>query len=323
MQSENAPNPVTALSSRQTATNLTGCRAALCRDAAAILVAGLLATDSAFAQATTNAFPLWPDGAPGALGNEPKDIPTLTPFIAPADKATAAALVICPGGGYGRLADHEGAGYARFFNEHGITCFVLKYRLGSEGYRHPAMLQDASRAVRLVRSRAADWKLDPNRIGIIGSSAGGHLASTLVTHFEAGNPEASDPIEWASARPDLGILCYPVITMMTLTHSGSRNNLLGSDPSPDLIQLLSNELQVTSNTPPCFVWHTVEDKAVPVENSLMFASALRAKGVPFELHLYERGPHGIGLHERREAPETRHPWTVECVRWLRERGFAR
>ena len=268
-------------------------------------------------------IPLWPDGAPGALGQEPKDVPTLTPFPAEADQATGAALVICPGGGYSHLAAHEGEGYARFFNQHGLTCFVLKYRLGSHGYRHPAMLQDASRAMRLVRSRAAEWKLDANRIGIIGSSAGGHLASTLLTHFDAGDASATDVVEQCSSRPDLGILCYPVVTMEVLTHGGSRNNLLGTNPSPTLIQLLSNETQVSSNTPPCFVWHTVEDKAVPVENSLLFAAALREHGVPFELHLYERGPHGLGLHERRDAPDTRHAWTVECVRWLRERGWAR
>src|SRR5512138_1121807 len=161
----------------------------------------------------TKTFPLWADGAPGALGTAEKDVPTLTPYLPEPEKGTGAAIVICPGGGYGGLAPHEGEQYARFLNENGIAGFVLKYRLGSGGYRHPIMLQDAARAVRTVRARAAEWKVDPKRIGIMGSSAGGHLASTLLTHFDAGKPDASDPIERQSSRPDAGILCYPVITM--------------------------------------------------------------------------------------------------------------
>ncbi len=281
---------------------------------------GLLATAPA---QIPNPFPLWPDGPPGALGKDDKDIPTLTPFLPPADKATGAAIVICPGGGYGGLADHEGSQYARWLNEQGIAGFVLKYRLGSAGYRHPAMLQDAARALRIVRSRAEEWKLDPKRIGIMGSSAGGHLASTLVTHFDAGKPDATDPIERASSRPDLGILCYPVISMGANTHQGSKNNLLGKDPSPDLVRDLSNELQVTKDTPPCFLWHTWEDKGVKIENALSFANALQAAGVRFDLHVYERGPHGLGLGTRDWQPEKRHPWTRDCEFWLKERGFAK
>ena len=281
---------------------------------------GLLATSPA---QIPNPFPLWPDGPPGALGKEDKDIPTLTPFLPPADKATGAAIVICPGGGYGGLADHEGSQYARWLNEQGIAGFVLKYRLGSAGYRHPAMLQDAARALRIVRSRAEEWKLDVKRIGIMGSSAGGHLASTLVTHFDAGKPDAADPIERASSRPDLGILCYPVISMGANTHQGSKNNLLGKDPSPELVRDLSNELQVTKDTPPCFLWHTWEDKGVKIENALSFANALQAAGVRFDLHVYERGPHGLGLGTRDWQPEKRHPWTRDCEFWLKERGFAK
>ena len=272
---------------------------------------------------TDNSFPLWPDGVPGALGKDSKDIPTLTPFLPPAEKASGAAIVICPGGGYGGLADHEGSQYARWLNEQGIAGFVLKYRLGSAGYRHPAMLQDAARALRIVRSRAEEWKLDPKRIGIMGSSAGGHLASTLVTHFDAGKPDATDPIERASSRPDLGILCYPVISMGANTHQGSKNNLLGKDPSPELVRDLSNELQVTKDTPPCFLWHTWEDKGVKIENALSFANALQAAGVRFDLHVYERGPHGLGLGTRDWQPEKRHPWTRDCEFWLKERGFAK
>jgi acetyl esterase/lipase len=281
------------------------------------------------AQAQTNtSFPLWPadstlhDGAPGARGHDDQDIPTLTPFPADPAKATGTAFVICPGGGYGGLAEHEGAPYARFLNESGIAGFVLKYRLGSKGYRHPAMLQDAARAVRLVRSRSTEWKVDPQRIGIMGSSAGGHLASTLLTHFDNGKPDAPDPVERQSCRPDLGILCYPVITMGEFTHEGSKHNLLGNDPFPGLVRELSNELQVTSQTPPCFIWHTYEDTVVPVENSLLFAAALRKAGVPFDLHVYQKGPHGIGLGSQ-EPNGLRHPWTADCVFWLRAQGWAK
>src|SRR6267154_5957834 len=219
---------------------------------------------SALAQ-TTNSFPLWAEGAPGAQGKEDRDVPTLTPYLPDKAKATGASIVICPGGGYGGLAPHEGVDYARFLNEQGIAGFVLKYRLGSGGYRHPVMLQDAARAVRTVRARADEWRVDPKRIGIMGSSAGGHLASTLLTHFDAGKPDAADPIERQNSRPDLGILCYPVITMGANTHSGSKKNLLGENPTPELEKLLSNELQVTKDTPPCFLFHTAADKGVPVE----------------------------------------------------------
>jgi acetyl esterase/lipase len=259
---------------------------------------------------------LWPDGAPGALGNEEQDMPTLTPYLPEATQASGAAVVICPGGGYGGLAQHEGHDYALWLNEHGVAGFVLKYRLGSHGYRHPAMLQDAARAVRLVRARADQWQVDPARVGIMGSSAGGHLASTLLTHFDGGDPAATDPVERQSSRPDLGILCYPVITLGVFTHQGSKNNLLGKDPPPELVWALSNELQVSPRTPPCFLWHTYEDSAVPVENSLLFAAALRRAGVPFDLHIYERGRHGLGLAGG-------HPWTKDCLFWLRQHGFVR
>jgi acetyl esterase/lipase len=278
-----------------------------------------------FASATaqpTNSFALWPEGAPGALGKEDKDIPTLTPFFPDPAKATGAAIVICPGGGYGTLAPHEGDQYARFLNENGVAGFVLKYRLGSSGYRYPAMLQDAARAVRTVRARAAEWKLDAKKVGIMGSSAGGHLASTLLTHFDAGKPEDAEVIERQSSRPDVGILCYAVITMGQFTHQGSKHNLLGPSPSAELVRDLSNELQVTSNTPPCFIWHTWEDTVVPVENSLQFAEELRKNGVPFELHIYQKGGHGLGLGTREWNPARRHPWTADLVFWLKTRGFA-
>lgn len=260
---------------------------------------------------------LWESAAPGALGDGPQHTPTLTPFPADPAKRTGATLLILPGGGYANLAEHEGTGYAEFFARHGIDAYVLKYRLGSNGYRHPVMLQDAARALRLVRSLARKGEgRDPARVGIIGSSAGGHLASTLATHFDAGNPQASDAIERESSRPDLVILCYPVITFGEFAHAGSRRQLLGENPPAELVQNLSNELQVTKDTPPTFVWHTVEDRTVPVENALLFASALRKAGVPFALHVFEKGGHGLGM--RPAAP----PWTDPLLHWLKERKFA-
>jgi acetyl esterase/lipase len=287
-----------------------------------VLLACFACSNFAHAQPRSE-FPLWPDGAPGALGTADKDIPTLTPYFANPAKATGAAMVICPGGGYGALAPHEGRDYAMWLNEQGITGFVLKYRLGSAGYRHPVMLNDVSRAMRYVRANAEKWKLDPKRIGVMGSSAGGHLASTMLTHFDGGGANAKDPIDRVSSRPDLGILCYPVISMETMTHGGSKRNLLGDNPAPELVQLLSNEKQVTSETPPCFLWHTVEDAAVKVENTLEFAAALRRHGVSFALHIYPQGRHGLGLGTGQWDPESRHPWTTQCEFWLKEQGFGR
>jgi acetyl esterase/lipase len=287
------------------------------------LIAVLAFTMTARSQ-STNTILLWPDGAPGALGKADKDIPTLTPFFPAPEKATGAAIIVCPGGGYGGLAEHEGKDYALWLNDQGIMAFVLKYRLGSAGYRHPIELGDAARAVRLVRATASALHLDPKRIGIMGSSAGGHLASTLLTHFDAGDPNAADPIDRMSSRPDIGILCYPVITMGDKTHSGSRDNLLGKDPSPELIKFLSNQLQVSKDTPPCFLYHTAEDQAVPVENSLMFADALARAGVPFDLHVYQNGKHGCGLGFEPHAkyvPGHLHPWTQQCEFWLKLQGF--
>ena len=275
----------------------------------------------AYAQMQTP-IPLWPDGAPGALGSSSNDIPTLTAYLPDPTNATGAAMVICPGGGYAHLAPHEGNDYALWLNQHGVTCFVLKYRLGSSGYHHPAMLNDAARAVRWVRAHADDYKIDPKRVGIMGSSAGGHLASTLVTHFDAGDPNATDAIERQSSRPDLGILCYAVISLGEFAHKGSEQNLLGKNPSPELVQLLSNELQVTTNTPPCFIWTTFEDKTVPMENSLLFAGALRKNHVPFDLHVYQKGGHGMGLKDKPPFANP-HPWAGDCLFWLKAQGFVK
>jgi acetyl esterase/lipase len=271
----------------------------------------------------TNSFPLWSQPAPGALGTAAKDTPTLTVYLPEKTNRAMPAMVICPGGGYGHLADHEGSHYARWLNSMGIAGFVLKYRLGTAGYHHPAMLQDATRAIRTVRARAAEWNVDPARVGIMGSSAGGHLTSTMITHFSKGTPAAVDPVDRESSRPDLAILCYPVVTMIgPFAHAGSKSNLIGPSPTEEVAKELSAELNIRSNTPPCFIWHTYEDKTVPVENSLQLAAALRAAGVPFDLHIYEKGAHGLGLGTRSGYDPARFlPWIRDCEHWLKQRGF--
>lgn len=213
-------------------------------------------------------------------------------------------LVIFPGGGYHHWAEHEGPGYAAFYREEGFTCFVVRYRLGTDGHRHPAMLEDALFALLSVRERAGALGIDPARIGVVGSSAGGHLAAhTLVAHGRYG----TDP----ALRPAFGILCYPVITMRApYAHARCRDNLLGENPPESLIDEVSCERLVTPEAPPCFLWHTGGDPGVPLEHSLAFVGALRANGVPFELHLYPGGRHGMGLN-------TEFPWARDSVRWLR------
>jgi acetyl esterase/lipase len=267
---------------------------------------------------------LWNGDAPGALGQADHDIPTLTPYLPTDDKASGTAIVVCPGGGYGGLAGHEGEGYAKWLADNGIAAFVLKYRLGSNGYRHPVMLIDVSRAIRLVRARAAEWKIDAHRVGVMGSSAGGHLASTAITHFDTGRADAEDAVERQSSRPDFGVLCYAVISMEDgVTHGGSKANLLGKTPEPQLVELLSNEKQVTKNTPPCFVWSTGDDKAVSVVNSLQFVTALQKSGVLYDFHVYQKGPHGIGLSEGKNGVPAGdvHPWGKDLLYWLRQNDW--
>jgi acetyl esterase/lipase len=271
---------------------------------------------------------LWPNGAPGAKGSDrDKDVPTLTLYRPSPDIATRSAVVVCPGGGYGMLAmDHEGTQVARWLNSVGITAGVLKYRLGPR-YHHPAMLDDAGRAIRTVRANAEKWKIDPHKIAILGFSAGGHLASTAGTHFDAGKPDADDPIDRVCSRPDRMILVYPVIALATpYGHKGSLRNLLGENPSSELVESLSNERQVTKETPATFLAHTNADAGVPAENALLFALALRKAGVPVELHLFERGPHGLGLGDgaanfRVPAEPSFKAWPKLCETWLSNQGF--
>ena len=261
---------------------------------------------------------LYSGEVPDAKGTQDADTPTVAIYSPPADRATGAAFVVCPGGGYGGLAAHEGKPIAEWLNTLGVTGVVLKYRLGPK-YHHPVMMNDVSRAIRLVRANAAEWKLDGKRIGVLGFSAGGHLASTAATHFDDGNASATDPIDRVSSRPDAAVLVYPVITMTDpFTHAGSRHNLLGDHPAAELVELLSNEKQVTAKTPPTFLLHTADDAAVPMENSLLFAMACRKAHVPVELHVFEHGPHGIGLAA---GDPVLGVWPALCARWLEKRGF--
>jgi acetyl esterase/lipase len=262
---------------------------------------------------------LYPKGAPGAMGDTPADKPTLSLYLPPADKANGTAVVVCPGGGYGGLADgHEGKEPAEFLNKLGVAAFVVRYRLGPR-YHHPAPLQDAQQALRIVRSRAKEFNIDPGRIGIWGFSAGGHLASTAATQWEDGKPDAEDPVARVSSRPDFAILCYPVITLEPpYAHMGSRNNLLGKDADPKLVESLCNERRVTEKTPPTFLFHTGTDTAVPPENSILFYQALRKAKVPAELHIYEKGPHGVGLASKDEVLSS---WPDRLTAWLKSRGL--
>lgn len=281
----------------------------------AILLVALTFINSAHAQSAP--IPLWPEAAPGALGTADKDIPKITPWLPKNPNGTA--IIIFPGGGYGHLAsDHEGKKIAQWCNENGITAFVTQYRIAPD-YHHPAPITDAQRAIRSVRDRAKEWKINPNKIGIIGFSAGGHLAATTATQFDPGEGKSADPIQRASSRPDFAILGYPVITMTDPhTHKGSRRNLLGDNPSEEMIQKMSAEKNITPDTPPTFLFHTTEDTVVPVENPIAFYLALRQNNVPAEIHIYEKGRHGLGLAKDHPAMSA---WPAQCITWLKGQGF--
>ena len=290
------------------------------------LVIVVVTSSTAAAGEETPASPkvemLWLGGAPGAKGDADGDKPALTIYLPPEKTATHAAVVICPGGGYGHLAmDHEGHQIAQWLNSLGVAGFILKYRHRNSGagYGHPAPLQDAQRAIRTVRSRAKEWNIDPARIGILGFSAGGHLASSAGTHFHKRYNDAKDQIDDVSCRPDFMILIYPVVSFTEwCAHSGSRRNLLGNDPDGNLVESLSNEKQVTSETPPTFLVHTYEDKGVPAENSIYFYLALRKAKVPAEMHLYQKGRHGFGLGKNHGAVSS---WPARCADWMRGQGL--
>jgi len=262
---------------------------------------------------------LWQDGAPGAKGDADVDNPALTLYSASGPNKVPTAVVVCPGGGYVHLAmDHEGKQVAEWLNHLGISAFVLKYRLGPK-YHYPVELWDAQRAIRYVRAHAADFGVEPNRVGIWGFSAGGHLASTAGTHFDPGDPNGADAIDKQSSRPDFMILAYPVITFLEPhAHLGSLHALLGEKPDPELVRLLSNELQVTPQTPPAFLFHTSDDTVVPVQNSIQFYTALRQAGVPAEMHIYLHGPHGVGLAQHDPVLRT---WPDRLADWLKAQGL--
>ena len=266
--------------------------------------------------------PLWPSGAPGAMGETENDVPALLAFPAPKEVANGCGVVVCPGGGYGGLAmDHEGYQIVEWLNQRGISAWILRYRLGSKGYHHPIQKGDVLRAIRTVRHGAKAAGVDPARIGVWGFSAGGHLASTAATHFDTGVADAADEIDQVSSRPDFAILCYPVISMdEAVTHKGSRRNLFGPDryESEELVELLSNENRVTKETPPTFIFHTTEDQAVPVENAVRFYSALRTHGVNCEMHIYQKGRHGVGLAQTDPVLSS---WPARLEDWLRTNAY--
>ena len=288
-----------------------------------LLLAGLIG-------ATPAEIPLWEGPAPSSVGEEAKNRPTLTLFPAPADKANGTAVVVCPGGGYGALAaDHEGKQVAEWLNARGISAFMLKYRITAGSARpgplHPAPMLDVQRAIRTVRAKAKEWNVDPNRVGVWGFSAGGHLASTAATHFDAGKADAADPIDKVSSRPDFAILAYPVITFdPKVTHAGSVRNLIGDKPDPKLVEYYSNDKQVTKETPPTFLFHTDEDKAVLPMNSILFYAALKSAGVPAELHIFAKGRHGIGLGSDAKWSGNEASvgvWPERLESWLKVRGL--
>jgi acetyl esterase/lipase len=270
--------------------------------------------------AEPTSIPLWTDGAPGTPATKPEDEPTLTLTRPVKDVATRAAIIICPGGGYGGLSmETEGSQVAKWLNSFGVTALVLRYRQHGTGHMYPVPIDDGQRAVRTARSWAAEWKLDPAMIGVLGFSAGGHLASTLGTHFDSGDVSADDPVERFGSRPDFLVLCYPVITMTaSYMHKGSRDNLIGNNPDPDLARRMSSELQVTAQTPPTFIFQTDADNDVPAENSVAFYFALRKFGVPAELHVYQNGKHGIDL--AKDVPGTS-DWPERCKEWMKVRGL--
>jgi acetyl esterase/lipase len=294
----------------------------------------ILVATTSFAQ--TSILKLWPAGVPGSIKSEAyveKETtsngipsryekvtdPTLTVFLPEKEKATGTAVLICPGGGYGVLAfDHEGYQIAKWLNDNGIAGIILKYRLPSDIImkdKSIGPLQDAQEGIRFIRRNAAKWNINPRKVGVIGFSAGGHLASTLSTHFDE-KVYDSDTI---SARPDFSLLIYPVISFdAAFTHMGSRSNLIGKEPSAEAIQHFSNELRINEKTPPAFLVHSADDKTVPVKNSMVYFENLNRFNTPVEMHIYQKGGHGYGLSV---GKGTQASWPGLCVNWMKTNNF--
>jgi acetyl esterase/lipase len=252
-----------------------------------------------------------------AYQNTPENqgTPSLDLFLTDQKDGSRGLIMICPGGGYAMRAEHEGAGYAKFLNEHGFHAAVLQYRVAP--YCYPAAFYDALRGIRLIRYHAKEWGINPNKIVVMGSSAGGHLAGTLATSYMDA-PAPRDEIDRCNARPDLAVLCYPVITAGYYQHQGSIENLQQTDPAAtEFLDKISLEKRVTADTPPMFLWHTADDDVVPVQNSLLMAQALREKNIPVTLHIYEHGYHGLGLAQDSEC----HSWTGLLIEWLKKHGI--
>jgi acetyl esterase/lipase len=276
-------------------------------------------------------IPLWPTGHPGNAGGEPtvagtpewleldRENPSITPFLAEPGKRNGSAVVVCPGGGYGNHAmGHEGLAIAEWLRARGVAGIVLRYRCGGGKNQQPAPLEDVQRAIRIVRSRASEWGIDPERVGVLGSSAGGHLASSAATMFDEGQTDAADPIDRLSSRPKFAVLLYPVISMEKgVTHGGSRDNLLGRNPSDELVVQWSTDRRVTDKTPPTLIISTSDDQAVPIKNSLLFYEALLAHNVPAEMHIWQTGGHGFGL---RGGDRPVDQWAEQLEAWLKVRG---
>ena len=294
-----------------------------------LLIVAMLFTTTAFSQ--EKPILLYPDGVPNSkpIPDAYKEKregysvsmvtdPTITPYFPEKGKATGTSVIVFPGGGYINLTvTYEGAEIAEAFNKIGVTAFVVKYRLPSDQImvdKTIGPLQDAERAIQIVRERASEWGIDPHKIGIIGFSAGGHLASTLATHY---NQVVIDNKNQTSLRPDFAMLIYPVITFGPYAHTGSRENLIGKNPSQELVDLYSNEKQVTADTPPCFLVHAEDDGAVPVQNALLFYDALLKNKVKAEMHLFEEGGHGFGMNNSKNKDK----WFDWAANWMKENGF--
>lgn len=259
-------------------------------------------------------YPLWPAASDASAGAA-EEQPQITAYL-PTDRPARGAIIVCPGGGYGRLAPHEGEPVARWLVGLGIAAFVLRYRVAP--HRHPVPLGDAQRAIRLVRARAEEWDLAGLPIGILGFSAGGHVSASVGVFNDAGDATSADPVARASCRPDALVLCYPVISFGEERHQGSTDNLLGPGAAAASRAAVSLENHVGPQTPPTFLWHTADDTSVPVAHGLLFAQALAKQGTPFALHIYPHGRHGLGLAEDDPIVGS---WTGLCATWLAERGF--